>query len=434
MRRVSILGLLLLSSTLGCSKSAVREPITLTFLDVEFEAPDQLPALGRDLEHFTRETGIRVRRLPAPEGSLNQLAVWRKSLQRGAAGPDVVSIDVIWSAMLNQYLMDLKPSFAAELASQDPVVAAGYTVGDKLVAVPHHAYVGALLYRSDLLQQYGYLEPPRTWDELEQMAARIQAGERAKGEKDFWGFVWQGGPGEGLTCSGLEWQISQGAGRIIEENGTISVNNPQTVQAWQRARRWVGSISPTTVGAYAKWDTENVWGSGKTVFLHGWASDFTIINLPQLPVHASHFGITSVPGGPGGRASTLGGNGLAVSRASAHPREATELIRFLRNRDIQLKRTAENAEPPGEVVLFELPSILNPYPRRRSQLHGGRVVARPSVVAGEKYGDVTRAYIQAVHAVIAGETDPATAVAKLEKALIEITGFPTGPPSKGPGS
>jgi len=54
----------------------------------------------------------------------------------------VCSIDVIWSGILNQYLMDLRPHIASDLFSQYPVVVASYTVGDKLVAVPHHAYVG----------------------------------------------------------------------------------------------------------------------------------------------------------------------------------------------------------------------------------------------------------------------------------------------------
>jgi len=56
------------------------------------------------------------------------------------------------------------------------------------------------------------------------MAARIQAGERAKGKSDFGVCVWQGA-GEGLTCNALEWQASDGGGRIIEEDKTIAVNN-----------------------------------------------------------------------------------------------------------------------------------------------------------------------------------------------------------------
>ncbi|HTG60491.1 MAG TPA: extracellular solute-binding protein, partial [Terriglobia bacterium] len=253
--KIGVLGILLLSLCLACSRQPPREPVTVTFLDIEWDANNQLPGLAQDLQDFTQETGIQVKRLPRPAGSLNQLVLWRELLEKSAGTPDVYGIDVIWSGILSQYSMDLKPYFATELSSQYPVVVASYTVGQKLVAIPHHAYVGVLLYRPDLLRRYGYRDPPKTWDELQMMASRIQAGERAKGEKDFWGFLWQGAAGEDLTCNGLEWQVSEGGGRIIEDDKTISVNNPQAIRAWQRAARWVGSISPPGVVAYGKSDS-----------------------------------------------------------------------------------------------------------------------------------------------------------------------------------
>jgi trehalose/maltose transport system substrate-binding protein len=431
MKIVGVFLILLLSFGLACSRRSSREPVTVTFLDVEWEGPDRLPGLAQDLQDFTRETGIQVNRLPAPDGSLNQLALWRELLQKGAGAPDVCSIDVIWSGILNQYLMDLKPYFVSDLSSQNPVVVASYTVGSRVLAIPHHAYVGGLIYRADLLQAYGYRQPPRTWDELETMATRIQAGERAKGQNDFWGFVWQGVSGENLTCAGLEWQMSHGGGRIIEENQTISVNNPQAIGAWQRAARWVGSISPPGVVAYAKWDADNVWASGKAAFFRGWVSDYGLISWHTPPRNATRFGVTSIPGGGAGRASTLGGNGLAVSRTSAHPREALELVRYLRRRDVQLKSAPGNSEPPKELELFELPAIIEPYPQLDDlRQPGARVVARPSIVAGRKYEDVTRAYIRAVHSVLTGERIPSVAAAALEKELVEITGFRQGPPPR----
>ena len=428
---IGILAILLFSLGPGCSRPSSHEPVTVTFLDVEWEAPDQLPGLARDLQEFTRQTGIQVKRLPAPDGSLNQLALWRELLQKGSATPDVYGIDVIWSGMLGQYFVDLKPYFASDIVGQSPVVISSYTVGNKLVAIPRHAYVGLLFFRSDLLRRYGYHDPPRTWDELEVMARRIQAGERAKGEKDFWGFVWQGAIGEDLTCDGLEWQIGDGGGRIIEDNRTISVNNPQTIRAWQRAARWVGSISPPGVTAFAKWDAENAWASGKVAFLRGWASDYSLVNLHKPPVNATEYGVTSVPGGVEGRAGTLGGNGLAISRFSAHPREAMELIRFLLRRDAQLLSATEQTGPPNEMKVFELPAVLKLYPQLPElRQHGGGVVARPSVAAGQKYEDVTRAYIQAAHSVLTGETAAPAAAAALEKKLVEITGFSPGPPAR----
>jgi hypothetical protein len=93
---------------------------------VEWESPDRLPRLAEDLQDFTRETGIQVKRLPGPDGSLTQLALWRQLLQKGSGAPDVCSIDVIWSGILNPYLTDLRPYFGRETASKDPAVVAGY--------------------------------------------------------------------------------------------------------------------------------------------------------------------------------------------------------------------------------------------------------------------------------------------------------------------
>ena len=122
---------------------------------------------------------------------------------------------------------------------------------------------------------------------------------------------------------------------------------------------------------------------------------------------------------------------MAVSRTAAHPREAIELIRFLRRRDARLLRSNGPPEPPKELELYQLPVILEPYPQlAKAREHGGGVVARPSIVSGQKYEDVTRAYIKAVHSVLTGEKSPSVAAATLEKELVAITGFRTGPPSK----
>ena len=387
----------------------------------------------RELEQFTKQTGIQVNLLPSPETTREQLALWRRLLRTGASSPDVYGVDVIWPGTLNESFIDLKPYFADEISAFFPAMAASYTVDGKLVAVPYRTDLGLLFYRTDLLRQYGYRGPPKTWDELESMARRIQAGERAKGKKEFWGFVWQGAASEALTCNALEWQAAEGGGQIIEQNKTVSVNNPQAIQTWQRAARWVGSISPPSVIAYKEWDAVNAWLAGDAAFMRNWPAANVESFAPESPIR-NKFDISLLPAGRACQASTLGGTGLAVSRFSTHPREAVELIRYLTSRDVQMKRSRVLSMPPTRSGLYELPQVLGPNPffRLLPQVFRTGPVVRPSNLTGKRYEDVSEAYIQAVHSVLTRKQTAPKAAAALEQELIRITGFKKGPPLVGP--
>jgi trehalose/maltose transport system substrate-binding protein len=333
---------------------------------------------------------------------------------------------------LSEELMDLKPHLATELSSINADVAASYTVKGKLVAVPYHSDIGVLFYRRDLLQRYGYAAPPRTWDELEQMAARIQKGERARGQKDFWGFLWPGAAGEGLTCNALEWQVSEGGGRIIEADGTISVNNPDAIRSWQRAAHWIGWISPPFVTSLQEWDAINdFYHRGTSAFYRGWARTY-LLSVRDIPSVRDTIAITNIPAGTNAQAATLGGFGLGLSRSSRHNAEALQLIRFLIHREIEIEEARADYESRNWPELYDPTAILR---AKRSSAETGKqqvsgVVARPSTVAGEKYEEVSRAYIQAVHSVLLGQSRAPEAAAWLERELVRITGFKTGPPSR----
>jgi trehalose/maltose transport system substrate-binding protein len=412
----------------GCTRPAVHEPVTLTLLE-EWTNKRFSEARQQELQQFTRETGIRVSLLPSPESARQKLVLWRELLGTGASGPDVYGIDVIWPGMLAENFVDLKPYFGNEVSLQFPALAGAYTVDNKLVAMAYRPDIGLLFYRTDLLRQYGYRDPPRTWDELEVMASRIQAGERAKGKKQFWGFVWQGAADEGLTCDALEWQAAEGGGRIIEDDKTISVNNPQAIRAWQRAARWVGSISPPGVVGYREWDSLNVWVAGDAAFMRNWPSAYADSQAVGSSIR-NNFDIALLPGGKAGRVGTLGGWGFGISRFSAHPREALELVRYLTRRDVQVKRSRVLSQPPTLPELYNLPEVLEPNPRfdLLSRAFRNGIVSRPSEVTGKKYQEVTDAYIRAVHSVLTGEKSAPEAAAALENELVRTTGFKKRPP------
>jgi trehalose/maltose transport system substrate-binding protein len=428
-RLAGAIGILaLVFATSGCQRSS-PEAVTLTFIDAEgmHDVTSRKLVMDQALREFTLQTGIKVNYLPAPENNRDKLALDRKLLQEGSATPDVYGIDTIFTGILSDYLIDLEPYFSSELASEDSALLGGYKSQGKQVAMPFHVNVGVLYYRTDLLHRYGYSAPPRTWDELEKMAFRIQAGERARGVKDFWGFVWPGVADEGLICNGLEWQMDEGGGRIVEDDRKISVNNPATIRAWERAAHWVGWISPPVVISYEQWDTYNAfWVSGKTAFIPGW-SNFFLNSSPQSPFR-DRAGVTSLPGGRSARVGTLGGLGLAVSRFSVHRPEAIKLVSFLTHREAHLEANRVRADPPADPEIYELPAVLLtsfPLLAKPGEKPGGNEVSRPSAVTGKAYDDVDQAYIRAVHSVLTGESKAPEAAAALEKELVRITGFET---------
>jgi trehalose/maltose transport system substrate-binding protein len=267
-RRIS--GVLLLALLQAACVQPAREPVTLNYPHGWWSEPDEIARNVALARQFTQETGIRIQDIPTPENTQEGLDLELNLLKRGSSGADIVHVDLIWPAIMEPDLLDLRPHSAAELRSIEPQLLPGYTVDGKLIAIPYQVNIGALEYRADLLREYGYSHPPKTWDELESMAGRIQARERAKGNKDFWGYVWQGANAESLTCNALEWQAAEGGGTIIESDKAISVNNPAATRAWERARHWIGTISPPGVVAYQERDSQNVFDSGRAAFNRLW--------------------------------------------------------------------------------------------------------------------------------------------------------------------
>lgn len=407
----------------GCSKSKQAAPdVVLTISDQSWLDKPSQALLREELNEFTKESGIRVQVLPAPEVAVDQLETWRSLLESKANVPDVYGIDVIWPGILADNLVDLKAYVSdQDIAAKFPELIQNNTVKGSLVALPYNLGEGLLFYRVDLLHKYGYAVPPKTWDELEKMATRIQAGERAKGDKDFWGYVWQGAPSEALTCNALEWQVSEGGGTILDENGRITVNNPQAIRAWERAARWVGSISPPGVTAYNEGDAFNVWQTGKAAFMRNWPNAYVAAQDENSPTRGQ-FDVAPMPAGRAGSASTLGGQGYGISRYSLHPREAAMLVRFLTSRNEQARRSQKSSNPPVIPELYKDPEILarNSYFSTILQAYRQGAAVRPSTVAGKRYPDVSRAYFEAVHAVLRHTKSAPEAAAELQQQLVRI--------------
>jgi len=159
-------------------------------------------------------------------------------------------------------------------------------------------------------------------DELETMAARIQSGERAKGNKDFWGYVWQGAAAEALTCNAIECKPRK-QGEDHRKQPDDQRENPAAIRSWQRAKRWIGWISPRSVLAYQELDSMNAFDQGEAAFVRVWGgASITRVGLFRQ-VHWRNLWrrakqVIRAFRGTIGLGRYIGGSGLAVSQHSSH--------------------------------------------------------------------------------------------------------------------
>jgi trehalose/maltose transport system substrate-binding protein len=353
---------------------------------------------------------------------MDKLTSLQHALNAGSSEVDVYSIDVIWAGILAEHALDMSEYVpAAELEAYIPAILENYTVEGKVVALPQYADAGLLYYRADLLNKYGYAGPPATWDELEVMAAVIQAGERAEGNDEFWGFVWQGANTESLTCDALEWQVSHDGGRIIEPDGTISVNNPGTLAAFERAAGWIGIISPPEVVDFDEFVTRSIWNNGQAAFMRQWP--FFFISDMHSALIEGRDGVTVLPTAGSRHAATLGGWGLMASKYSRHPDLAARFVALMTGPEIE-KQVALAGDTPTIEALYHDPDVLAVRPYMADLLPVVQsAVPRPSTVTGEQYAEVSAAYYNHVHRILTGEVTAAEGVANLEAELVDITGF-----------
>jgi len=396
------------------------EPVTITFIAGTVGGEHEVYAALADRFMAEACPNVTVKVVERPESTTETLAQYQQFFEGQSAELDLFMVDVVWPAMIAEHLVDISEYADEELLSRFyPAVLDAYTVEGRLVAFPWFAGGGMLYSRTDLLEKYG-LEIPQTWDELAATAKTIQDGERAEGNPNFWGFVFQGSPYEGLTCDALEWQVSSGGGRILSPEGVIEVNDPASIEIFDQVASWVGDIVPPDVLSYTEEESRAVWQAGNAAFMRNWAYAYTLGQADDAVIK-DKFTVTPLPGKePGMSAATLGGWGIAVSKYSANTEAAVAFANWLTEYDALVEFHLARGEQPVLPALYEDAELQDalPYLAFTSDILES-ATPRPGV-AGTQYAAVSEAYYTAVNEVLAGNKAAATAMGDLELALADL--------------
>jgi trehalose/maltose transport system substrate-binding protein len=393
-------------------------------------------ASAGDEEEFTRKQidewnaanpDIQVKFVEGPHLSIDRYRLYLQTFQAQSQDIDALRMDVIWQGDLAEHLVDLNQYGGVEATADDfPAIVQNNTVDGALVGLPWQVDGGILYYRTDLLEKYGYGGPPKTWAEFEEIATKVQDGERAAGNQDFWGYVWQGDACEALTCDALEWVYSSGGGTIVSPQKVITINNDAAADALDRAFGWIGKVTTPGVTGFQEEESRRVWQNGNAAFMRNWPYAYSLSAGADSAV-VDKFDAAALPGlEEGMSASTLGGWQLAVSKYSKNPEAAARFVMWLGSTEQQKARVIKTSHLPTKKSLYEEPEVVAAQPFMPKLLPVfASAVARPSTVTVPNYNQVSQIFFTQVSGVLTGKQKGKDAVAKIEVDLKDLLGFGT---------
>ena len=410
-------GAALLGATACSSGEEAGGATTITFAFT----PDQAGGLQKLIDGFNRQNRgeIQVKWREMPALSADYLEQLQAELQSGQSSVDLIGGDVIWPAQFaaNGWILDLSDRFTSGMQQdylEGPIGSVQYE--GKVWGVPWYTDAGMFYYRKDLLEESGLSEPPRTWDEMKDMAEKVR---RDAGTR--YGYVFQGSQDEGGVVDALEhvWN----AGGDVIDGGRVIIDSPEAAQGLTLRRSMiVDGVAPQATGDYTTQESQAAFTNGDAVFMRNWPFVYGLLSDPETSrVKPDQVDIAPLPVADESAQSFsgLGGWNFMVNATSEGKlEEIWTYIEYMSAPEQQRTFALESARLPTLRSLYEDEEVLNKLPVAelgREALEN----ARPRPVS-PYYSDMSLAMAEQVNAALKGEISVEQALENLQGELQNI--------------
>ncbi|KIY21798.1 ABC transporter substrate-binding protein [Mesobacillus subterraneus] len=287
------------------------------------EEAKTLPKMAEEFEKENPDIDVKVQAIPWDQAH-DKLLTAVASKQ----GPDVVQMGTSWIpefASANA-LMDLTeytnqyPELAADNFFEGSVETTKYD--DKVVGVPWYVDTRVLYYRTDLLEEVGYKEAPKTWDELRDAAKKLND----RGDDKY-----------GISIDTNEQSLSfmlarQNGSKLIEGNKAY-FNEPEFVEAVEYMNSFFKDGSaPVDLGLDI---IQAFKGEGiLPMFISGpWMVKLINDQAPEIEGKWA----TAVLPAKDTNTSILGGSDLSVFQYTKNKEEALKFLAYMSKPETQIK-------------------------------------------------------------------------------------------------
>jgi multiple sugar transport system substrate-binding protein len=325
--------------------SAIPEERSITILWAEWKPTDYLKELVKD---FSKETGIKVKVVQEPWASYQK--VFFDEMGKKGRAFDMVVGDSQWlgRGVTEGHYVEITKWMVEKGVDKTMTEAAvmGYSEYPKWSghywAVPFEGDAMGFAYRKDLFEdpkekeafkaRYGYpLDAPKTWAQLRDIAEFFY-----RPDKDFYGItVWCEKEYDGITM-GVDtliwaWGAELGNYKTFKVNGIL--NTKEGIAALEEYKKIYKYSSPEWKNAYI--ETNQALMKGKVAMVMSYFAFFQELLDPAKNPYLKDTGFFANPGGPAGRFSSLGGQGISIVSYSKKKDLCLKFLEWFIREDVQ---------------------------------------------------------------------------------------------------
>jgi multiple sugar transport system substrate-binding protein len=353
-----------------------------------------------------------------PEDTTRYFDQLRTQFQAGGGDIGAIGGDVIWPPQFAEpgWISDLSDRFTEEEQEKFiPGTIEAMVYQDKIWGVPWFTDTGLLYYRQDLLEESGFSEPPKTWDELKEMAAKVQ---RDADVAD--GFVFTGAEYEGGTVLGTEFIRT--AGGDILEGSEVVIGSPEAIGGLETQQSLVAEgIAPEAVANFQEDEASGAFLRGDAVFMRMWPYAYDLLPDPnESNIKESQVGLTQVPVATEDipRVNVGGGWNFYINASADNQDAAWEVIEYMSAAEQQRETALAISQPPTRTEVLEDDELLRALPAVALAKEAVLDTTTPPV--SPYYSDMSLAMAEQFNANVLGKVTPEEAAETLQGELESI--------------
>lgn len=279
---------------------------------------------------FARNTGISVNWIEVPHDNMHERFLTEAVGCTGAI--DVFQADQPWVAEFADkgYLEPLTSKLPqADRGDFLPVALDTVSYKGNIYALPYLVHNSVLYYRTDLLQDAGFTDPPTTWDEYRQVARTLT--DPAAG---IYGTVMEGKQGIEPAAKFLDL-LQQAGGAVLDDSGKVVFDSQATIDAFQFMLdiQYQDQSSPPGAPGFDNADTHNLFMQGKLAMAPNWPYMYALANDPSSSKVVGKFKVALQPG-RNKQAAAVFSWGYAVSTCSKHKDAAWSFVSWATSKEM----------------------------------------------------------------------------------------------------